>query len=540
MLSFNKKQNTFFLFTHDEARAKRAGLTLSTKVTGPNGEKCFFTAGYDHKPDKNPYAALEFFGEADEDARRELGSLKEAYDRSWADNSPKVFPAPPGYEYAGFQNAGISAGLEKGSLLIGDEPGLGKTGQAIGICEARKEKRNLVIVPATIRKQWAKAVTTWTDGRRSAYPILKSSDGTNPHCEYNITSYDLTRNEGLHGALMSQTWDNLIVDEAHYAKNTGAGRTQAIFGGGAHGSKYFEEFIRNKCGNVIALTGTYLPNRPREAYILAKAINWEAIDWMTFNEFCYRFNPSGYADNGMLIEEREGRLEELQARLRCNFMIRRLKADVAKYLPPKTYEMSYIETDGGISEVLKKERMLNFRPEDLRNQFTPLFGMISTIRREMGEAKIPRIVEHLRYLMDDLEIPKVVVFCHHRSVMDALEHYLGQYGVVQVRGGMSSNQKEHSVESFVRESTKRIFIGQLDSAGFGVDGLQSVANYVVFAEPSWVPGTNEQAVDRCHRMGQKNNVIAQFLIVEGSIDERMLTTVFDKTHVIHNSLDKRL
>lgn len=539
MLSYNKKDGSFFLLTKDKEAAKEAGLTLSTRVRGPNGEHVFYTSTRDRKPEFNPYAALKFWDQADSTAKEQLAPFQKDYEMSWKNDSDQDFPCPEGKEYLPYQKAGIAYGLEKRNILIGDEPGLGKTIQAIGICNANEGKRNLVICPASIRLNWQREIRDWsTLSTLSTYPILKASHGVNPYSNYVMTSYELGRHDSIHPALCEGMWDNLIIDEAHYLKNITARRTQAVFGGG----KYIDENLASRCGNIIALTGTPLPNRPRECYTLARALAWDSIDWMSFDDFCYRFNPSamGSTKEGTpFIIEKKGRLPELQARLRCNFMIRRLKQDVLKDLPDKRYEMTYIEPTGAIREVIAKEKLLHFSLEDLKNPFAEIWGMLSTIRREMGEAKVPRVIEHIKYLLDDVEIPKVVLFAHHRSVMDALAAALHQYGVVQVRGGMSATRKGDSVTDFVNDPDVRIFLGQMDSAGFGIDGLQHVASHVVFAEPAWTPGTNEQAVDRCHRIGQHDNVLAQFLVVEGSLDERILASVLNKTHTIHESLDRR-
>jgi SWI/SNF-related matrix-associated actin-dependent regulator 1 of chromatin subfamily A len=370
--------------------------------------------------------------------------------------------------------------------------------------------------------------------------VLKSRHGVFPSTDINavVTSYELTRNEGIHNALLEKNWDLMILDEAHYLKTTDAERTRAIFGGGL--GRYRNKLLANKAGSIVGLTGTPLPNRPRECYTLANALCPESIDWLSYDDFCFRFNPSMRMnkDDKIFNIEKQGRLPELQARLRSNFMVRRLKKEVLKDLPDKRYELNYIEPDGNIQEVLMRESLLNFNVSDLKDPFSSIWGMISTIRKEMGIAKVPRVVEHMKYLLDVVEVPKVVLFAHHVDVMNQLTTELERFGVVAVRGGMSSGAKNNSILTFQNDPSKRIFLGQMDAAGFGIDGLQNVCSHVVFAEPAWVPGTNEQAVDRCHRIGQHGNVLAQFLVVEGSFDEKVLATVFEKNETIFNVLDR--
>lgn len=550
-LDFNPSKNCFFLTTNEQAKAEKAGLTLSValndrglRVTGPNGESVYYTADYEKKPINNPYAVLSFYDQATPRAKAQLDNLKRDFDKSWATESPKVYDSKrSSHPYRPFQNAGIQFGIEHGNVLIGDEPGLGKTAQAIGIANETKADKVLIICPASIRLNWHRELKNWwmpPSGDIFPHIYMNSKQGSpKSSADINavIVSYELTRNQGVHNALMEMDWDLTILDEAHYLKTTDANRTQAIFGGG----DYKKNYIAQNSKSIVALTGTPLPNRPRECFTLAKALCPEAIDWMNYDDFVFRFNPSQRMqtkDDKIFNVEKRGRLPELNARLRTNFMVRRLKKDVLKDLPDKVYELTYLEPTGAIQDVLQRESLLKYTITDLKNPFGDMFGMISTIRKEMGIAKVPRVVEHMKFLLDVMEIPKVVLFAHHVEVMNMLTIALEKYGVVAVRGGMSSRAKDNSVQSFQTDMRKRVFLGQMDAAGFGIDGLQNVCSHVVFAEPAWVPGTNEQAVDRCHRIGQHDNVIAQFLVAEGSFDEKVLATVFEKNETIYNVLDK--
>lgn len=534
VLSYNPKTDEYFYRVtseEDAHRAENVGLTLSTTARGPDGEPIYFT--------NHAYAALPFFREADKRAKPTLERMYSDYTRSWAVTSDKQWPAPAGRVYMPFQRAGIEFGVEKGNVLIADEPGLGKTVQAIGISNAKEAESNLVVCPAALRLHWQRMIRQWSIiPEVNTYPIFKATNGVSPDANWVIVSYDLARNEYLHEALYQRRWNQMVLDEAHFLKEHTAKRTQALFGGARKGP-FSERFLAERVESTVALTGTPLPNRPRECYTIARALNWEAIDFMSLDDFRYRFNPSGMLENGHTLEKK-GRLPELQARLRSNLMIRRLKSEVVKDLPDKTYELTYLEANGAVQDVLRKEALIKFTIKDLLDPFAEIWGQISTVRREMAEAMIPQIVEHIKMLLDIVEIPKIVVFSHHHSVMNALKTLLEPYGVVESRGGMSANAKQRSVDLFISDPRYRIFSGQLDAAGFGIDGLQGVCQHVVLAEPAWTPGTNEQAIDRVHRIGQHENVVAQFLLVEGSLCERVLAVVLDKAHGNYESLDRRL
>lgn len=528
-LRYNKKTREFVLVSDDEKAAKRAGLTLSTRVRGPAGEKVWFT--------DTAYAVLPFYREADDGARALLDPLWRDYMDSWATDSDYEPPAPADKEYMPFQRAGIAYALRHGNCLVGDEPGLGKTIQAIGLANAVEAQRVLVVCPASIRLNWAREVGEWSTLRRpTTYPVLRSGDGINPYANYTIISYDLIRNPHLHEALCEVDWDLMVLDEAHYLKTIDAKRTRAVFGGG-RAKPFNTRWLAQKARRIMALTGTPLPNRPRECYTLARSLYPESIDWMSYDHFCYRFNPSGRLANGHELELR-GRLPELQSRLRCNFMVRRKKEEVLRDLPDKRYEFTYVEPNGSIREVLAKERLIDFDPRTLLNPEFRIDGSVATVRREMGEAMAPRVVEHVHYLLDVVEIPKIVMFYHHTSVMALLAEKLRGYGMAIRRGGQGSVAQQQAVDQFVSDPDVRIFLGQLDTME-GADGLQHVTDHVVFAEPAWTPGRNEQCVDRLHRYGQHGNVIAQFLLAQGSFNERVLGTVLGKAHDIHDTLDRR-
>ena len=535
-LQYNPKTNEYVVTSDDETYCKSVGLTLSTRVRGKNGEKVWFT--------DCPYAALPFYKQGDSKAKERLNRMWQDYDLSWASDVEADIPAPPGKAYMPFQKVPAYYSREHPNVLIGDAPGLGKTIQAIAISNEHELPLNLVVCPASIRLNWRREIEAWSwmgpeDSR--PFPILKATSVPSigvghQQSPWVIVSYDMLRNPHLLELLCETEWDHLILDEAHYLKTPDAKRTRAVFGGGRSKGPNLAE----RSDRITALTGTPLPNRPRECFTLANALCPESIDWMSYDDFTYRFNPSGMielSDERLINIEKKGRLPELQARLRSNFMIRRLKTDVLKDLPDKTYEFTYLEPDGRIREVLRHEHMLGFSIGDLIDPNAEIFGQISTIRREMGEAKVPRLIEHMKFLLDIVELPKVVFFLHHKSVMQACYDALERYRISVLRGGMSPQAKHASVTEFVSNKNKRIFMGQLDAAGLGIDGLQRVASHAVVGEPAWTPSTNEQAIDRLHRHGQHGNVIAQFAIVEGSLDEKVLKSVLDKTKTIHSALD---
>ena len=541
MLTYDPAKENFVLYTKDKQKAFAAGLVHSRDVRMPNGDYVFYTGDYDNAPVFNPYAVLDFYDEADKASRSKLDNLARDYRSSWDDglggeDYPDV-PVPEGLEYLPYQKAGIAYALKHKNCIIGDEPGLGKTIQAIGLANAIEARNVLVLCPASIRRNWSKEIGIWSTMQRKKVKLIeKSKSGIEPG-NWTVCSYDLARVEGVQTALYSQNWDLIVCDEGHFLKTIDAARTRAVFGSHSKEAIFYKKGLINRTKRIISLTGTPLPNRPRECYTMARGLDWSSIDFLSEEPFQFRYNQSGRF-NGKTVEEK-ARLPELQARLRCNIMVRRHKKDVLPQLPPKHYEMTYLEPNGRVQKILKAESLVDFDPNDLFNPDFSLEGTpISTLRREMGEAMLPEMIEYIRYLLDVVEVPKLPVFAHHTSVIEGLAAGLHKYGVLMHHGKMSSRKKDEALVDFVN-GKPRVIICQNDTME-GVDGLQGVADQCVNAEPAWTPGRNEQLVDRIHRIGQTMNVLAHFLLIEGSFNEKVLNAVMGKAESIHEALDRRL
>ena len=531
MLSYNPKNRLFFLYSDDAKKARDVGLTLSTKITGPDGEKCWFT--------DSPYAAMVYYDVADEKARNIIDPIWNDYQESWINEGVESeIPAPPGLEYMPFQKAGIEFAYNKGNVLIGDDMGLGKTIQGIGLANKMNAKHILVVVPASVRFGWESKIHLWSTISNVKTLVCLSgidAEAINPFYNYVIVSYNLATNKEMHKRLRGIEWDLLILDEAHYLKTPTAKRTRAIFGGGIGDFQHVN--LINHCKKVCALTGTPLLNRPKECYTLARGLHWESIDWASEEAFENRYNKPKTRE----YPEIKGRLPELHARLRSNFMIRRLKEEVLEDLPDKNYEMTYLEPDGQITEVLAKQKLVDFDPRNFVKSNIDSEGHISTLRREMGEAKVDRVASHIQYLLDIQGVQKLVVGFHHHTVRELLVDKLYKYGIHVYHGKMTPKAKQQSFDTFIEDGEKsKIFLGQLNSAGEGLDGLQHICQYVVFAEIAWTPSGNQQFIDRIFRIGQHDNVIAQFLISPGSFDERILNVVLEKELNIFNTVDNKI
>jgi len=492
-----------------------------------------------------PYAAVTFIKFATPAAHAQLDALAELIAASWKDTSDRHFKMPADKELWDFQGASLEYALARTHTLIGDEPGLGKT--PIGIVYANEidAERVLVVCPANIRLQWARKIQEWSTmpwQHRNVNVMLNGKKGPHESFNWTITSYDLARSEPIAKALAKERYDLLILDEAHYLKTTDSRRTRAIFGGGD--GRSFEPIVE-RCERVLALTGTPLPNRPREAYTLARALCFDAIDWMSEDRFKERFNPSqtitGTRADGteyVRVDERSGRHAELQNRLRANFMVRHLKRDVMPQLNMPVFDIVRMEQTRAIKEALEAESLLDIDVEMLEGADFQILGHIAAVRKQMGVAMAPSVADYVEMLLLGGE-EKLVLFGWHIEVLNILEERLRKHGVVRIDGSTSPSQRQARVQAFIENPRVQVILGNMQSMGTGTDGLQLVSNHALICEPDWTPANNVQAFDRLNRGGQTRTVQGDILVAPDSIAERVLSAALRKLHTTHMALDRR-
>lgn len=470
-------------------------------------------------------------------------------------------PRPEGLDYLPYQKAGIHISLPRPAVLLADEMGLGKTIQVIGIVNCDETLRNiLVICPASLKLNWRKELTKWlirdyticiAEGS-SCHVGWKTDEA---HGSITIVNYDILQRHKE--KLRAFQWDAVFVDEAHYLKNPKALRTQVVFG--------IEPRPRAGVAGVPgitakrkgALTGTPIPSRPIEGWGL---FHW--LDPVTFSSFWQYTKRYCAAENNGYGYDMKGasNLGELQDKLRSSIMIRRLKKDVLKDLPPKRRQVVEFEDTSGLVEEenreceAREERLKSLRVaaelakaseylsdyeaavEALRAAASTAFTELSKLRHATAMATVPHALKHIEDALSE-EGHKVVIFAHHEDVVDALLGWLKENGMqpVAITGKTPTCNRQSIVEEFQGNSACRAFVGNIQAAGVGLTLTSS--DHVIFVELDWVPGNMTQAEDRCHRIGQLNSVLVQHLVIDGSMAARMAKVLVEKQTVIDAALD---
>lgn len=488
----------------------------------------------------------------------EEAKVKAAVESSRAVSADIEIPVPPGLSYLPYQRAGIAFGLSKPGVLLGDEMGLGKTIQIIGMINADPTiRRVLIVCPATLKLNWRRELAKWLV--RPAKIAVCNSDAYPAGADIVIINYDILHK--FADKLRAEPWDLLAVDEAHYMKSPDARRTVQVVGkrnkrkkGDTTTPEWATEPIPAR--RRIYATGTPIVNRPVEMWPLLSSLDPET--WRSFfayaNKFCgAHHNGFGWDFGGAT------NTEQLQTILRSTIMVRRLKRDVLKELPPKRRQVIELPANDKSLRWLKQERdieeaneeriaelksrvelaKVSERPEDyteavkaLQEGLSAAFTEMSVARHETALAKVDDVAAHVRDVLDGGD--KVILFAHHRDVIAAYEQvFKGE--CVTVVGGMKDADKMAAVDAFQKDDKCRLFIGGITAAGVGLTLTE--AKVVVFAELDWVPGNMTQCEDRAHRIGQTDSILVQHLVLEGSMDARMAVTLIEKQEVIDAVMD---
>jgi len=441
----------------------------------------------------------------------------------------------------------------RGKFLC-DAMGIGKSAQAVGISNCLCPQSLLVICPASLKINWQREFEKfdfWGITPELTSP-KKSSDSP-----YLVTNYDVVHRLDL------KTPELLILDESHYIKSPKARRSKAVLA--------LCKAVRANGGTVMLLTGTPSENRPVELWHQLVCLGWIPEDsYESFTErYCDRKLDRIYMAKrpkkswGVKYDATRKRwyrevwnvngasnIPELRQKLLKAGMVRRLKNEVLKELPPKTHQVIELprlkqwrstllqEVFGELPPSKRGESQVKYfdRLEDIANKNGDRKKLVDTYAEARKLDGVEKLKQAIDFIKDTLETEeKAVVFAWHREVLDGLVNGLKEYNPVKIDGATATAQRQNAVDSFQEDPTTRVFVGQIKAAGTGI--TLTAASHVIFAEFSWSPGEMEQAADRCHRNGQKDNVLVQYLVFEESTDQRVAYSLIEKQKTLGALLD---
>ena len=395
-----------------------------------------------------------------------------------------------------FQEAGVRflEPLSKG--LLYDDPGVGKTLQAVAW--SLHDKNVLVVAPKVVLGQWE---VSWADaGRDSVMRPIGQQRGIM------ITNYERLKVNPVPPY-------TLIVDEAHYIKNPKTIRSKRVLELGA------------KAERILAITGSPIINKPIDLWPLYLLLGERSKrDWWSWvQRYTAAFQtPWGWDFSGASY------LDELREDME-HFAIRRTKEEVLKDLPPKLYSTFEVEIEKARAKLIESidEQIFNLIAIKGASIFSGE-GLVElqTLRMESALAKVPSVVSLLKE-----RAGSTVVFS---AFKEPLRRVAKEVRGTLFTGDQSDAQRAKNKASFIAGTVPVICL-TFGAGGVGLDGLQNRADCVILLDLPWTSVECEQAEDRVHRQGQ-TRVVEVIKILGNSRIEKIVAAALDRKEDIIKQL----
>ena len=464
-----------------------------------------------------------------------------------------VYEIPPMREFVGdhymllnpysYQLEGVRYALDNKRCIFGDQPGLGKTLQAI--CSVVKAHREamvygetfpvLVICPAALKVNWKREFKKFAgieacildDSNRASWEKfweLKRPDGE-ALCPVFITNYESLKKffvikvkNTSRFTLASIEFDervrlfkSVIIDESHKCKSS---KTQQ--------AKFVEGICKGKKW-IFALTGTPVVNNNTDL-IQQLRILGRLDDFGGYKQFVSRFCDGPKQSSNM---------KELHYRLWCCCFFRREKVKVLTQLPDKMRQ--YItceitnrkEYQDAEDNFLKYLRQYKHADDDkiaraMRGEVMVRMGILKEIA---ARGKVKAVADFIHDVIDGGE--KLIMFAYLKEVVLALKEEFPD--AVTVTGSDNITQKQNAVDRFQNDPECKLIILNYKSGGTGL--TLTASSRVGFIEFPWTYSDCEQAEDRAHRNGQKNAVNCYYFLGDKTIDEYMYKVIQTKKDI---------
>jgi superfamily II DNA or RNA helicase len=396
----------------------------------------------------------------------------------------------------GYQAFGAKFALVQERVILGDEMGLGKTMQSLAaMCHlaAKGATHFLVVCPASVVINWTREVERHTllEARRLHLPGAKRQAAEQEWAASGgvaVTTYEALRT--MPGDL-DVSIAMMVVDEAHYAKNPNALRTQAVSEWAGRSSR------------AMFLTGTPMENKVEEFRVLVGHLRPEVAENLDI------------ADEALDAT----RFREQVAPV----YLRRNQEDVLSELPDR------LETQEWVA--LEEAALRAYRKAVLEGNFMAMRRAAFDPGTVKGSPKLRRLVEIVGEAADGGR--KIIVFSYFRDVLEAvIEVLAGREGVPglpvvgPLTGDIPPTERQAMVDELTNATGPAVLVSQIQAGGVGLN-IQA-ASVIIIAEPQLTPSIEEQAIARAHRMGQVRPVDVHRLLCEDSVDQRILELLADK------------
>jgi ATP-dependent DNA helicase len=467
--------------------------------------------------------------------------------------------------------------------ILADEMGLGKTIQVIGLIAHLKAQGVrgpfLIAAPLSTLMNWANEFRKWVPsinivvyhGNKVARRAMRAkqlhkSRRSDANFPVIITSYEMIMQDAKSFNNLGFVWKYVIIDEGHRLKNMDC--------------RLVRELKRARSENRLLLTGTPLQNNLTELWALLNFILPDVFDDLELFESWFSFasvnTTTAHPDSeqaGLLTGDKRAEIVSKLHEILRPFLLRRLKSDVVQDMPSKTeifvycpmtalqreyYTMIMNRTleaamEAKYGKKLYRTMRASFKTSSLRNRAMQLRkccnhpylfdeptdgnGQLETDERLVqASGKLVVLDRMLRALRR--EGHKVLIFSQMTRVLDILEDFLDLRGYSHCRldGSTKLDTRQEQVDAFNKTKAGSAAVADDDSmfcfllstraGGLGINLVS--ADTVIFFDSDWNPQQDNQAQDRCHRIGQTRHIAVYRLVTENSFENRMLQRAFDK------------
>lgn len=424
------------------------------------------------------------------------------------------------YQKTGYRWLRTLADLGFGGILA-DDMGLGKTVQAIAYLQARKQENtgrpSLIICPASLIYNWEKELEQFAPGLSVKMVAGSAENRQNMLREGGnedvwITSYDLLKRDI--SCYRELEFDTQILDEAQNIKN--------------HGTQAAKSVKRIRADVRFALTGTPIENRLSEL--------WSIFDYLMpgilggYDQFRKSYEIP------IMHDQSQEAAERLKKTI-TPFILRRMKQDVLKELPDKVEQIVYaeMETEQRLLYAAHADRMLQAlqsqSEQEVQSGKLQILAELTKLRQICCDPGL--LFENYNRLACKIEVceelvrdavegnHKVLIFSQFPSIFPALQERLKTCGIdcYTLTGATPKENRLKMAESFNHDQVP-VFLISLKAGGTGIN--LTGASIVIHFDPWWNLAAQNQATDRTHRIGQKNQVTIYKLIAKDSIEEKII------------------
>jgi len=407
-------------------------------------------------------------------------------------------------------------------FILADDMGLGKTTATVVGALETGAKKVLVICPASLKINWQREISNYTDRSISIIDGKKWEDA-----DFVIINFDIIKNfhDVAHkdeSIILKSKFDLVIIDEAHYIQNTQAQRTKLI-----------NDFVKI-VDRLWLLTGTPITSRPINYFNLLNLIQSPvASNWMAYvKRYCNGFqfkagkrriwNVSGASN-----------LDELRERTQRQ-VLRRLKENILD-LPEKIITPVYLRLKSKEYEELMGEYYDWYDKSGEADSLTLQFSKLTKVRQVIANEKINATIELIESVLE--QDKKVIVFTNFTN---SLELILEKFGKIAVRvdGSCSQKERQYAVDEFQNNDKIKVFVGNIKAAGVGL--TLTAGEIVIMNDLSFLPSDHSQAEDRAYRIGQKNSVLVYYPIFDNTIEGIIYDILQKKKNIFETIMGDRV